>query len=814
MSTQDLSVAGQAKLVNALARKGTPTFGDALHSWWVSNLLSGPFTQLKNVSSTQAYMMLHNTVSEFFDAAARNAHAKAVGADAAQQQHMQKWLITTQAKAAAWWKTATLDVDARARAKEAWRIGQRITANPAGTSGVFSELGESNYARATGLAQILRGDSHFKGLKSFKGVRLLPKKFSYELADALDASATKGTKQLWRPLSSDPEVARSQKYGTAAGIIDLLGRLNSWPLHALATADELNAGIARSAALQGEAFGLAMNKGLVGNDAMAFVRDLTENMSSIDDLLRLSKEGSLDEATTLRLGDMVKASDAADDYVRRMTFTQDADPIMQKFAAAREYIPGGRWNLVFVRTPGNLLKAGVTESPFWHTGEAINSAFKGQGSDAAGAAGKAVYTSGLALTALKLAQTGHMTGSGPLNPEANEMWRKEGNKPYFLNFDIPGIGPTGFNYGSYIDPVALPMQVMAEGIEAFRYMDQGQQDHWAKEFTVRFMRLMASKSYVNAVTDWVTAAGNPRAAERMLVRVTSNFVPQSRLIAQLGTIEAAALADSYIDTSRPGEGRVMTMADYINGQKNIIDEGKGVVLDDEGKVVPRNAFGAKTMAFVISNATDPLPDDIRDWMIQTSNDLLKLRIDKGRFQDRDLFYRSRLIIPGADSEAISSVYNEQSPKNDPVSAELRRVGLDYSTRSLFGAINGVPLSPEQMDYYHQKYAHVNKDNLPVYEKYKKAIESEAYTNLGDSIVGVGKGTKYKVLFKIHSDAIDKAQYAVRSKYPAVDAALKQQQGDRKLLKTQAGSEQLKMEIEKRRYTGTQAFLEALNLGGD
>lgn len=818
MATEGIDIDGQVKLVGQMARQMSPTFGDALHSFWVANLLSGPTTHLKNITSSQFYMMIHDTGSELFDAAARDARAKLVGADPVAAQNLRKWAVANQAKWAAWWKVMKLDRDTWARAGRAWRLGRRITANAEGTSGIYSELGEGNYARASGLAQILRGDSHFKGVRNFKGIRILPRQFSNELADALDASAsTPRVRDLWSPDRPNAEALRAQRYGTAATLIDLVGRLNSWPLHALASADELNAGIARASALHGEAFGLAMEKGLKGADAELFMEDIVKNVHTLEDLAQRAKDGLLDEAGFERLVNMKKVSDAADDYVRKMTFTAPADKIMQRIGAVREAVPGGRWTLVFLRTPGNIAKTGVTESPFWQTGKAIHHAINGEGSEAAGALGKAAWISGLAGAVLQLRQMGMVTGSGPLSYEANEMWKNEGNSPFTISVPNPfGDEPFKFNYGSYVDPVALPIQVLVESIEAFKYMDEGQQEGFAKEWTTRMARLLASKSYLNSVSDWINSLMDPMGqGQKTLVRVTANFVPQSRLMAQLRAPQIdKGLADAFFDSTPSGEGEVMTLYEYLTKTKKTrIDTGEGFTTDEAGNAVPRHNAVQKPMAFLISTAAEPLPDDIRDWMIEASNTFLKLKLEKGRFENRDLFYRPRLDAPGMDIEHMSSVYNPAHPE-DKVSAELRRVGLDYSTKTLFGSINGVPLSPQQADDYHKLYSQPTRDWKPIYDAYKDKIEAEGYTSLGDTIVGVGKGEKYKQLFKLHGNYLDAAQKQLLRKYPELKQVLDQMADARDKLKTKRGSDEVAREVEARRSVGVRRFMEALDIGSN
>lgn len=810
LAVADINPDKAVRLTRILAKKDA-TLGDALHAYWISNLLSGPLTHAKNILSTQTYMMLYDTSSEFFSAAYQDAVAKATGMDPKFAQNMTKWAVTNRAKWAAWRKVMSWDVDVRTRAQEALKLGRRVTANPEVTGGIFSELGEGNYARATGLAQILRGETHFKGHRLFKGFRVLPRSVTTPLADALDASAqVSSMKDLWRMPGKSAESRKAATYGAAANLIDLFGRLNSWPLHALATADELNAGIARAAALEGEAFGQAIQKGLKGEDALLHVRDMVDNIHTMETLAEKQAAGLLNEVHTQRLTDMVAISQKADDYVRKMTFTQPADKVMQFLGEAREMVPGGRWNLVFVRTPGNIFKTSVTESPLWTGVGALNQLRQGNVQEAAGLAGKATMTSLMGVGALQLMQSGHMTSSGPLNPDENDMWRKQGHKPYALEFHTSDGQLHSIPFGSYVDPIALPLQVVAEFAEAWKFLSTGEQDRFAAEISQRMIRLFASKTYLNAVTDWMHSMTNGTAATKMAVRITSNFVPQSRLLAFLheGETDFSHMDDALIDMSKPGEGTIMSLADY---KKTLIDTGVGYTADENGQPVERNPGIRKEAAFLISTAAEPLPDDIRDFFINTSEALLKIRLEHQRFADRDLFYRTRLSLPGTDTEVQSSLHNPMIAE-DPVVNEMRRVGLNYSTRYLFDSLQGIPLSPEQRDAYHQFYNRPTKDSMWIRDRFEKLIKSEAYTKWGENVAGVGKGKKYNELHKLHMERIADAQFALMRKYPELKAMVNQKQLARKKLGTKEGTDALQLEDRKSSVLNT--FMEALTGGSN
>jgi hypothetical protein len=216
----------------------------------------------------------------------------------------------------------------------------------------------------------------------------------------------------------------------------------------------------------------------------------------------------------------------------------------------------------------------------------------------------------------------------------------------------------------------------------------------------------------------------------------------------------------------------------------------------------------------VSSASEPLPDDIRDFMIGALTQLTDIKVEAQRFPDRDLYGRIRNLPTGVSSKQASSVYNDHADpgQKDLVSEELRKQGLDYSTDRLFGTYAGIDLSPEQQDFYHQSYAKPTKDSLPIYEVYQTLIASDPYKAAGDTIRGAGKGKKYEKLLKVHQRRIDKAQDALEDKFPEIKKTLDAQDAEHKQLRTQPGAEAVRAGRDARKAESFRAFEEALSGG--
>ena len=325
---------GMTALVEKASTMLSGTLGDALYAFVIHNTLSGPLSALKNLTSSGFYQGVWKPIDNMAGAFGRDMQAAVTGGDVIAMRKEMRRIRATYAAAR---KTLATDSIVRRNMRQAWETGQRVT-TPGGafmehlgaTGGKVTRLGEGNMARATELARTLRDGGNMKipfGPRVKVGAAIFGQKRLNRMATALDASAQ--TRRLWSPLAKDPNVEIAKRYGIAAKGVDYMGRVNSWAMHALATGDEWNSSIAKSAALEAETFEAVSKMGLRGQEAEAYARSVIDDIHMLEDLQRKADDGLLTPSQLRRLEVMEEVSAKSDDYVREVTFTEAPGAITQ-----------------------------------------------------------------------------------------------------------------------------------------------------------------------------------------------------------------------------------------------------------------------------------------------------------------------------------------------------------------------------------------------------------------------------------------------------------------------------------------------------
>lgn len=809
---------GAAALVEKASTMLSGTLGDALYAFVIHNTLSGPLSAIKNFTSSAFYQGVRKPFDNMAGAFGRDMEAALTGKDVIA---MRKELRRIRATYAAARKTLATDSIVRRNMRQAWETGQRVT-TPGGafmehlgaTGGKVTRLGEGNMARATELARTLRDGGTMKipfGPRVKVGAAIFGQKRLNRMATALDASAQ--TRRLWSPLAVDPNVEIAKRYGIAAKGVDYMGRVNSWAMHALATGDEWNAAIAKSAALEAETFEAVSKMGLRGAEADDYARSVIDNIHMLEDLQRKADDGLLTPSQLKRLEVMEEVSAKADDYVREVTFTEAPGAITQWVAHARAAIPGARWMLFFVRTPGNIAKAGIQNNPLSRGVMAVNELAKGDTAAAAEQAGRMVSSGLLALAGYEAVTSGAMTGSGPSDPEANALWLSEeggNNRPYTWRVPTP-FGPIHVNYGSFIDPVGIPLQIMADLVEAHEYMDEPTFTAFADEFRTRLMALMESKSYLGSIVDAMDALSGRTDFSKVMVRVGRNFVPQARMLASLRTngLPVPAGVGKAIIGAQSEDDQLMSLQELIDGQstKGLIDRGTGVKLDEKGNLVDIHGgiIDSPMVVNFVSTVAEDMPEFVAEPWLELHAKILGVRAQHGKFVQRDQLGEKRHLPIGYGPQNAGGLLNSKTS----VRQELIDVGMDKSVTETFGQFMGQELTPEQQDFYQRRYRRPKKKMDTAEEMFAKAIESDGYKKLGDTVGNI-KGAKYKMLNAIHEARLGQAQAMLMEEFDELRAVFMQSVQQRAQMMSKEGSDAFAAEQAANAPALLRAFEESLN----
>lgn len=172
----------------------------------------------------------------------------------------------------------------------------------------------------------------------------------------------------------------------------------------------------------------------------------------------LSKDQALEAAAKI-LADPDPAMKASlEDAARVMTFTNPLEGKAMQAMSALHQTPVGRLIIPFLRTPVNIMQAGFERSPAALLMPSFYRDIAAGGSRADAAMARVALGSSISAYVGNEVLDGRITGSGPSNKDAREIWLKN-NQPYSVK-----IGDTWVSY-QRMDPIAIPMALIANAIE-------------------------------------------------------------------------------------------------------------------------------------------------------------------------------------------------------------------------------------------------------------------------------------------------------------------------------------------------------------
>ena len=193
--------------------------------------------------------------------------------------------------------------------------------------------------------------------------------------------------------------------------------------------------------------------------------------------------------------DMGRATDMElRQYARKITFTEE---LMANSTAAKLHVlakdhPWAQFFIPFIRTPTNIMVRLGERTPgtakFMKTSqEMLNSGDPNLRAQVIGnqAIGMAMYA-----TAVGYIMEGSVTGSGPVDPDRNRLWKAAGNVPYSVR--VP-FTDRWFSYNR-LDPTFMPMVFLTSAFEnGYKYHED--KDDYAD------MVMMGVIGFIRAVTD-------------------------------------------------------------------------------------------------------------------------------------------------------------------------------------------------------------------------------------------------------------------------------------------------------------------------
>lgn len=202
--------------------------------------------------------------------------------------------------------------------------------------------------------------------------------------------------------------------------------------------------------------------------------------------------GDLESSMT---ADGVGLQQAALEYSRNATFTDDVGKVAGAVTSIRDNIPGqvGKIFVPFIRTPNNIAKNIVVRSPLALANmKAHRAAMQAGGEVAAERAGRMAVAAAMTGTAGLLIESGRITGRGPQNPDTRAAWLLAGNEPYTI-LTADGTKIHYNKLSSFFGPMAIIADAyMASGnLKSVEEVQVG-----IMQVTASLMNYVADQSYI------------------------------------------------------------------------------------------------------------------------------------------------------------------------------------------------------------------------------------------------------------------------------------------------------------------------------
>ena len=509
--------------------------------------------------------------------------------------------------------------------------------------------------------------------------------------------------------------------GPMATMVDVLGHtmtLGRVPTRALQFEDTLFKVVAHRMSLYENAYGTGMAQGLRGDDLSTHIAEFIHNPPA----------------------DYLKQADAHAKYV---TLQNELDPAGKAIADIRNKVPLIRYFAPFIKTPYNAFKyAFVDRGPIGvFYGESRRSIQRSrlpgatQADKAAGdmAMARLIMGNGTAMSMAMLVAEGHITGGGPADDGQRANLRAQGWQPYSIR--IPGTN----EYVSYmgLEPFASTFMLGADASEIMMNgsMSDADTDQIIAGVAAAFAHQLTDKTFMSGFNNLISTLNDPtRYANSTAKSLVASLVP--RVASQIekvgipGLIEADPVmraTRTYIDEIKaqiPGWSRTLPPRRNVYGQA----------------VVLNGALGPDIISPLYSSTRGPNP------------------------MDPDKKYAERVFAITKELEEI-----KWGPSMH---------GRMAMTNQLGGLIEGVEMTPQEEDLYHQ-YA-----GMFTLRAFEKTIKKPEYRKLKKQAI-VPKGEPRTPANDL---ALQRAQFMLRTALAHPQKGARKQAMDRLMNHPEVGRE--------------------------
>lgn len=242
-------------------------------------------------------------------------------------------------------------------------------------------------------------------------------------------------------------------------------------------------------------------KGLEGTALKAHVAEMLENMPP-----------------------MMKA-DAAE-FANYATYTKRLGDTGVKMQLLINSHPALRFVVPFARTPANIFKFTFERTPLGYLSKNIRDDIAAGGVRAATAKTRMAMGTAFMALGVDLTMNGHITGSGPVDPELRSALRRTGWQPNSIKIGDIYYSYSRFGYLGTALGAAADMAEILSNYESYDIDTQQTTDQLALAASMAFSNQIMGKTFMSGTADMVQVLSDPgRYGEGYAQRFASSFVP-------------------------------------------------------------------------------------------------------------------------------------------------------------------------------------------------------------------------------------------------------------------------------------------------
>ena len=309
--------------------------------------------------------------------------------------------------------------------------------------------------------------------------------------------------------------------GTPLGaVLDMTGKATRVSLRALGAEDEFFKQINYRARIYAQSKMDGIGKGLKDKDLTDYMAKELEEAFDASGAAVKNKDGTFKHSKALN--DAREATFTSE--LTKGTFANGLHKLVNQHPILQLFMP-------FIRTPTNLIGAAVQRTPILGAySKKLRADFKNADPNIRAAA-KGKWATGIAIygMALSMVNRGDITGSGPLDPEANRTWRAAGNQAYSVK-----MGESWVSY-QRLDPNFIPFALVANFSDAAKHgttdlselaqLDMEALQEGSVGIILAICKTIEDKAYFQGITSVAAAFTSENPAQKhSMQRVASNMV--------------------------------------------------------------------------------------------------------------------------------------------------------------------------------------------------------------------------------------------------------------------------------------------------